>query len=36
VWDETLKRPAMKDMRYERGERFLPSKEEVEKIRTKK
>ena len=36
VWDETLKRPAMKDVRYERGERFLPSKEEVEKIRTKK
>jgi len=36
VWDDTLKKPAMKDMRYERGDRFLPSKEEVEKLRTKK
>ena len=36
TWDETLKRPAMKDMRYERGERFLPSKDDVEKTRTRK
>jgi hypothetical protein len=26
----------MKDIRYERGDRYLPSKEEVEKLRTKK
>jgi branched-chain amino acid transport system substrate-binding protein len=36
VWDDTLKKPAMKDIRYERGDRYLPSKEEVEKLRTKK
>ncbi len=36
VWDDTLKKPAMKDVRYERGDRYLPSKEDVEKLRTKK
>jgi branched-chain amino acid transport system substrate-binding protein len=36
VWDDTLKKPAMKDIRYEPGDRYLPSKEEVEKLRTRK
>jgi branched-chain amino acid transport system substrate-binding protein len=36
VWDDTLKKPAMKDVRLEKGDRFLPSKEEVDKLRTKK
>jgi branched-chain amino acid transport system substrate-binding protein len=36
VWDDTLKRPAMKDIRYEKGDRFLPSREEVEKHRARK
>jgi len=36
VWDDTLKKPAMKDLRYEHGDRYLPSKQDVEKMRTKK
>ena len=36
VWDDTLKKPAMKDMRYEKGDRYLPTKEEVDKLRIKK
>jgi branched-chain amino acid transport system substrate-binding protein len=36
VWDDTLKRPAMKDLRYEKGDRFLPSRAEVEKHRARK
>ena len=36
VWDDTLKKPAMKDVRYERGDRYLPGREEIEKLRTKK
>jgi hypothetical protein len=36
VWDDTLKKPAMKDVRLEKGDRFLPSQEEVEKLRTRK
>ena len=36
VWDDTLKKPAMKDIRYEPGDRYLPSKEDVEKLRIRK
>jgi branched-chain amino acid transport system substrate-binding protein len=36
VWDDNLKKPVMRDARYEPGDRYLPSKAEVEKIRTKK
>jgi branched-chain amino acid transport system substrate-binding protein len=36
VWDDTLRKPAMKDIRYERGDGYLPSREDVEKLRTRK
>jgi branched-chain amino acid transport system substrate-binding protein len=36
AWDETHKRAGMRDTRLMKGEPFLPPKEEIEKLRTKK
>jgi branched-chain amino acid transport system substrate-binding protein len=36
IWDETYKRAGMKDAWYQKGEPYLPSKEEIEKLRSGK
>ena len=36
TWDETNKRAGMRDVKLVKGDDFLPSKEEIEKLRTKK
>ncbi len=35
-WDETHKRPGVRDAWYQKGDAYLPSKEEIEKLRTRK
>lgn len=36
TWDETHKRAGMRDVWYQRGEAYLASKEEIEKLRSRK
>ncbi|MBI5909523.1 MAG: ABC transporter substrate-binding protein [Betaproteobacteria bacterium] len=36
AWDETNKRVGMRDAKYLKGDAYLPSKEEIEKIRSRK
>jgi branched-chain amino acid transport system substrate-binding protein len=36
TWDETNKRAGMRDARLHKGDSYLPSKEEIEKLRVKK
>ena len=35
-WDETHKRAGVRDARYQKGDAYLPSKEEIEKLRARK
>ena len=36
TWDATHNRPGMRDIKFSKGEDYLPTKAEIEKLRTKK